>query len=179
MRSLFLISLGGLAVFPFGCSSEVGAAYQADGSASSSSNAAAPSLTTPWHYFPVSANGPTLALIMPPSIPSFVVSCNDVTMKFHVRGFKPEQRWPQPEMTVQFGPASRAKVPDLRLIGQQTAFEIDVPVQDSMLAPIRAGAQFSARFADQRLLFPTPPDDMRFAFVRACEKPLPPAMRAG
>jgi len=56
--------------------------------------------------------------------PRFVMTCRGTQTTVQVRGFTAAQKWPQPTMSLKFGSATRAANPDLRMIGDQTAFEI-------------------------------------------------------
>lgn len=129
-----------------------------------------------WRYFSVSAIGPSLAY---PSKPPFklVIGCKDTQISFHVRGLEPKQQWPQPELEIAVGLASRAKRPDLSYSGGNTGFATSFPIADSILNAIRAGEPIVVSFSDQRVKYPSAPEPMRKEFANKCAAFVPPGMR--
>lgn len=131
-----------------------------------------------WQYFRLTAIGPAL-MFYRADRSVFVMGCKNTSFSFHVRGFTPLQRWPQPQLTVSIGNTGRSKLPDLRLVGTQTAFETDFPIADSVLKAVRVGDPITARFAGRKLRFPALPEGMRREFTDKCEALVPAGMRAG
>ncbi len=136
-------------------------------------------VATSWSTAGMTVTRPAL-FFMQAQRPALVMTCSDSGIKFQVRGFVPAQRWPQPELTIAAGAIEHSKMPDARLIGDQTALETEFRITDSLLDSIRNGTTLvQARFNGQKKTFPAAPAGMRTEFVEKCAALVLPAMRAG
>ncbi len=109
--------------------------------------------------------------------PIMVLTCEGVQTAVQVRGLQPKQAWPQPPLTVQFGTATRTKVPDVRNIGEQVAYDIKFPIADDVLEQIGANAPITVAFNGQSRTFPPFPDDRGREFAEGCAALVPAGMR--
>ena len=125
---------------------------------------------------PTTADRPSLALYG--KKPLIVLMCEHGRMKLHARDFAVVQQWPQPELTFLVGDVRRTKRPDLRMIGEDTGFEIEFPVADSVLNAIDSGQTLKAEYNGQTKQYPLPPATLRKAFSKNCAAQLPAALRA-
>ena len=109
--------------------------------------------------------------------PSFVMTCSGTQTTVQVRGFTAAQKWPQPVMSLKFGTAMRFANPDLRLIGDQTAFEFQFAISNPVLLALNNGAPLVATYNGESLTFPTAPAAFRKEFAEKCSALVPPGMR--
>ena len=109
--------------------------------------------------------------------PSFVMTCSGTQNTVQVRGFTAAQKWPQPVMSLKFGTAMRFANPDLRLIGDQTAFEFQFAISNPVLLALNNGAPLVATYNGESLTFPTAPAAFRKEFAEKCSALVPPGMR--
>lgn len=109
--------------------------------------------------------------------PVLVLTCEGVQTAMQVRGLDPEQAWPQPPLTVRFGTAARTKVPDVRNIGEQVAYDIRFPIADDVLEQIGANGPMAVEFNGQSRTFLPFSDDQGRVFAEACAALVPAGMR--
>lgn len=110
--------------------------------------------------------------------PSFAMMCSGTQTTIQVRGFTAAQKWPQPVISVKFGTTSRSANPDLRMIGDQTAFEFEFAISDSVLSALKNGAPLVATYNGKSRSFPVAPAAFRQEFADKCSALVPPGMRA-
>jgi hypothetical protein len=94
-----------------------------------------------------------------------------------VRGFTAAQKWPQPAMSLKFGTETRSANPDLRMIGDQTAFEFQFAISDPVLLALKNGAPLVATYNGSSRTFPVAPAAFRREFAEKCSALVPPGMR--
>jgi hypothetical protein len=111
--------------------------------------------------------------------PSFVLTCSGTQTTVQVRGFTAAQKWPQPALSLKFGTATRYANPDLRMIGDQTAFEFQFAISDAVLLALKNGAPLVATYNGNSRTFPVAPAAFRQEFAEKCSALVPPAMRVG
>ena len=99
-------------------------------------------------------------------------------MQVQVRSFSARQAWPQPVLKVKFGEAEQAGLPDLSLVGTQTAFSISFPIRDSVLRAVQSGSPISANFDGNVIAFPQAPMEMRSEFSEKCAALVPKELRS-
>lgn len=109
--------------------------------------------------------------------PSFIMTCSSTQTTVQVRGFTTAQRWPQPARSLSFGTATRSANPDLRMIGDQTAFEIQFAISDPVLLALKNGAPLVATYNGNSRTFPVAPAAFRQEFAEKCSALVPPGMR--
>lgn len=112
------------------------------------------------------------------SRPTLVLTCRGITTAVQVRGLEPEQAWPQPALEIRFGDTVRSKVPDVRNIGTQVAFETSFAIADAVLDRISDGSTIVVSFNNQSATFPAPPAEDRRLFSQRCARLVPAGMRA-
>lgn len=110
--------------------------------------------------------------------PSLVMTCSGTQTTVQVRGFTAAQKWPQPTMSLKFGTATRSANPDLRMIGDQTAFELQFAISDPVLLALKNGAPLVAMYNGKSRSFPVAPAAFRQEFADKCSALVPPEMRA-
>jgi len=87
------------------------------------------------------------------------------------------QAWPQPDLTVRFGSATRVMSPDVRNLGKQVAYEMQFWIVDDVLDQIAAGAPIRVDFnAQSRTFHPVPRGQSRL-FADRCRALVPAGMR--
>ena len=109
--------------------------------------------------------------------PSFIMTCSGTQTTVQVRGFTAAQKWPQPAMSLKFGTATRSANPDLRMIGDQTAFEIQFAISDPVLLALKNGAPLVATYNGNSRTFPVAPAAFRREFAEKCSALVAPGMR--
>ncbi len=105
------------------------------------------------------------------------MACQGTQTRVQVRGLQPQQAWPQPDLTLRFGTATRTVNPDVRNIGSQVAYEVQFSIADDVLDQLAAGAPISVDFNAQRRTFEPIPEEQRRSFAQACEALVPAGMR--
>lgn len=111
--------------------------------------------------------------------PLLVLMCEGTQIQFQVRGFVAAQQWPQPQLTLALGSVTRSKLPDLRLIGDETGVSISFDIADSVLGAISRGEPLRATFNGQEKNYAPPPEELRSEFSKNCAALVHPGMRAG
>ncbi|MDB5420100.1 MAG: hypothetical protein JWR59_47 [Brevundimonas sp.] len=109
--------------------------------------------------------------------PTLILTCRDISIHIQVRGLEPEQAWPQPTLEVRFGDTVRSKVPDVRNIGNQVAFETSFAIADAVLDRISEGSAIVVSFNNQSATFPAPSAEDRRLFSQRCAHLVPAGMR--
>lgn len=131
---------------------------------------------TGWEFAGVTASRPALSYYEK-GRPRLVMTCSDFQTSVQVRGFDAAQQWPQPTLSIKFHAVERAATPNLAMIGDQTAFTINFPISDSVLASLRDGAAITASYRGQTHSFPLIPKAYRTDFVEKCAALVPAGMR--
>jgi hypothetical protein len=129
-----------------------------------------------WTPVGSAATRPALSLYQQ-GAPVLVLTCKGVSTEVQVRGLEPKQAWPQPDLTLSFGSATRTRSPDVRNVGDQVAYEIAFALADDVLDQIAAGAPLSVEFNGQRRDFTTIPETERVRFAEGCKDLVPAGMR--
>lgn len=111
------------------------------------------------------------------SRPTLILTCQYISTHVQVRGLEPEQAWPQPTLEIRFGDTVRSKVPDVRNIGNQVAFETSFGIADAVLDRISEGSAIVVSFNNQTATFPVPPAEDRRLFSQRCARLVPAGMR--
>ncbi len=109
--------------------------------------------------------------------PTLVLTCRGISTMVQVRGLEPKQAWPQPPLEIRFGDTVRSKVPDVRNIGDQVAFETSFGIADAVLDRISDGSAIVVSFNNQSATFPAPPAEDRRLFSQRCASLVPAGMR--
>ena len=109
--------------------------------------------------------------------PTLVLTCRGISTAVQVRGLEPKQAWPQPPLEIRFGDTARSKVPDVRNIGAQVAFETSFAIADAVLDRISDGSAIVVSFNSQSATFPAPPAEDRRLFSQRCARLVPAGMR--
>ncbi|WP_129794222.1 hypothetical protein [Sphingosinicella sp. CPCC 101087] len=109
--------------------------------------------------------------------PRLVMTCEGTQTNIQIRGFDAAQQWPQPTLSVRLGTVERADDPDLRMIGDQTAFSFAFPISDSFLDAFKDGSAITATYEEQTSSFPVAPPALREEFADKCKALVLPEMR--
>lgn len=112
------------------------------------------------------------------SSPVLILTCNGTSTDVHVRAFEPRQVWPQPDVEIRLGDASRAGRPDVLTIGERAAFEISFAISDDVLDAVRDQRSIQMTFDGERRDFPAAPQSLAADFARKCGALVHPGMRA-
>jgi hypothetical protein len=110
--------------------------------------------------------------------PFLVLKCENTSIHVHLRAFQARNAWPQPPVAFAVGDVVRRGRPDVRTIGNQTAFEISFDISDAILDPLAKGRPLSAKFDGETRAFAPIPKQLRDDFVRRCGGLVPSGMRA-
>ncbi|WP_200865130.1 MULTISPECIES: helix-turn-helix transcriptional regulator [Brevundimonas] len=141
------------------------------------------STTREWRVMSASSTVPAITYLVPStensrvSIPTVVLSCRSVSLHVRVRGFTPENSWPQPPLTTRIGAAERMGSPEVNASGEKPALGYAFAIADEVLEPLAQGEAISFEFNGTTVAVPTIPEEMREQFVERCGGLVHPGMR--
>lgn len=136
-----------------------------------------------WRVMSSYARAPAIAFLVPSSensvvsVPTVVLSCRDVSFAVSVRGFTPDNAWPQPELTTRIGDVERTGSPEVTASGEKPALGYSFAIADEMLEPLGRGEPISFEFSGDTVDVPTIPEVDRTQFVERCGALVHPGMR--
>lgn len=136
-----------------------------------------------WTVMSSADNGPAITYLVPVSessnisIPSIVLACRMVSLSVTLRGFTPDNAWPQPALTTRIGEASRVGPPEVTASGDRPALRYSFAIADEVLEPLTRGEAITFEFKGETVKPPTIPEAMRLEFAERCGSLVHPGMR--
>lgn len=137
-----------------------------------------------WRIMSAAANSPAITFLVPSpesstvSIPTVTIECRSISVTVRVRGFTPQNSWPQPALTTRFGKAQRTGFPEVTATGETPTLGYSFAIADEMLEPLGRGEPISFEFNGDTIEAPTIPELQRSQFVERCSALVHPGMRA-
>ena len=136
-----------------------------------------------WRVMSAAANAPAITFLVPASedptvaIPIVIIACRMVSLTVRVRGFIPENSWPQPALTTRFGNVQRTGSPEVSAAGETPTLGYSFAIADEVLDPLGRGEPISFEFDGATVEVPTIPELQRRRFVERCGALVHPGMR--
>ncbi len=142
-----------------------------------------PEAAAHWRVMSSSAGSPAIVYLTPSketpgtSIPTVVLSCRSVSLDVRVRGFTPEDAWPQPTLTTRIGAVERSGSPEVNAAGEAPALGYGFAIADEVLEPLARGEPIAFAFNGEAFDAPAIPEAIRTPFVERCADLVHPGMR--
>ena len=136
-----------------------------------------------WRVMSAAANSPAITFLVPSSedptvsIPTVILACRTVSLTVRVRGFTPENLWPQPPLTTRFGDVQRTGSPEVTATGETPTLGYSFAIADEVLEPLGRGEPISFEFNGETVEVPTIPELQRTQFAERCGALVHPGMR--
>lgn len=111
------------------------------------------------------------------SIPTVILTCRGISLNVRVRGFAPNNSWPQPPLTTRIGGVERIGLPEVNASGERPTLGYSFAIADEVLEPLAGGEAISFEFNGATVHVPTVPEEMRRQFVERCAGLVHPGMR--
>lgn len=138
---------------------------------------------TGWTVMSAYRKGPAITYLVPlagssnVSIPSVVLMCRQISFSVTVRGFTPDNAWPQPPLTTRIGEVRRVGSPEVTASAERPALGYGFAIADEVLEPLARGEAISFEFNGETIDPPIIPEAMRLEFVERCGSLVHPGMR--
>lgn len=110
-------------------------------------------------------------------IPKVVLFCEGLSITAVVRGFTPQDSWPQPAMEMRIGDAVRTGLPQVAAAPDTAALQYSFAISDEILEPLAQGEPITFTFDGQTIQAPAISEPERSRFTRACGALVHPGMR--